>query len=81
MTLLIISSIHTHKRNKKKFGRLEMYNLVKESVEFKIFSEVFAEILNYLIENESVIVNAFRNRISRSKKKNKGIETEEEDMK
>ena len=32
LTLLIISSIHTLKRNKN--GRLEVYNLVKESVEF-----------------------------------------------
>ena len=34
LTLLIISSIHTLKRNKKKSGRLEVYNLVKKSVEF-----------------------------------------------
>ena len=45
----------------KKCGRLEMYNLVKESVEFKISSEIFTETLNSLIENKSVIVNTFKN--------------------
>ena len=62
MTLLIISSIHTLKRNKKKCGRLEVYHLVKESVEFEISLEVFTETLNSLIGKESVIVNTFRNR-------------------
>ena len=48
LTLLIISSIHTLKRNKRKCDRLEVYILVKdrlevcilvkESVEFKISS-------------------------------------------
>ena len=38
-----------------------MYNLVKESVEFKISSEIFTETLNSLIENKSVIVNTFKN--------------------
>ena len=40
LTLLIISSIHTLIKIKKKIGRLEVYNLVKEPVEFKISSEV-----------------------------------------
>ena len=62
LTLLIISSIHTLKRNKKKSGRLEVYNLVKKSVEFYISSEVLTETLNSLIENKSVIVNTLRNR-------------------
>ena len=35
-TLLIISSIHMLKRNKKKCGRLEVYDLEQESAEFKI---------------------------------------------
>ena len=51
---LIISSIHTLKRNKKKRGKLEVYNLVKESVEFEISSYVFTETLNSLIESESL---------------------------
>ena len=39
-----------------------MYDLVKKSIEFKIFSEVFTETLNSLTENESIIVITFRNR-------------------
>ena len=65
LTLLIISSIHTLKRNKtnkkKTRNRLEVYNLVKEFVEFEVSLEVFTETLNSLIENKSVIVNTFRN--------------------
>ena len=82
MTLLIISSIHTLKRNKKKCGRLEVYNLVKKSIEFKISSEVFTETLYYLIENKSVIVNTFRNRecLSLPKENFQEIETEKEDI-
>ena len=62
MTLLIISSIHTLKRNKKKCGRLEVHHLVKESVEFEISLGVFTETLNSLIGKEAVVVNTFRNR-------------------
>ena len=82
MTLLIISSIHTLKRNKKQCGRLEVYNLVKKSIEFKISSEVFTETLYYLIENKSVIVNTFRNRecLSLPKENFQEIETEKEDI-
>ena len=44
LTLLIISSIHTLKRNKqKKCVGLEVHNLVKKSVEFEISSDVFTE--------------------------------------
>ena len=59
-----------------------MYNLVKESVEFEISSDVFTETLNSLIENESVIVNTFRNRecISLPKENFQEIETEKEDI-
>ena len=51
---------------------------MKESVEFKISSDVFTETLNYLIENESVTVNTFRNReyISLPKENLQEIETE-----
>ena len=82
LTLFIISSIHTLKRNKKKCGRLEVYNLVKGSVEFEISSEVFIETLNSLFENESVIVNSFRNRecISLPKENFQEIEAEKEDI-
>ena len=57
-----------------------MYNLVKESVEFKISSEIFTETLNSLIENKSVIVNTFKNCecISLPKENFQEIETENE---
>ena len=73
---------YTRWRETKKCGRLEVYNLVKESVEFEISSDVFTETLNYLIENESVIVNTFRNRecISLPKENFQEIETEKEDI-
>ena len=79
-TLLIISSIHTLKRNFKKCGRLEVCNLVKESIELEKSSDVFTETLNSLIENESVIVSTFRNRecISLPKENFQEIETENE---
>ena len=58
-----------------------MYNLVKQSVEFEIPSDVFTEILNSLIENELVIY-LFRNRecISLPNKFFQEIETEKEDI-
>ena len=59
-----------------------MYNLVKESVEFEISSNVFTETLNSLIENESVIVITFKNRecISLPKDNFQEIKTEKEDI-
>ena len=55
---------------------------MKESVEFKVSSEVFTETLNSLIENESVVVNTFRNRecISLPKENFQENETEKEDI-
>ena len=81
LTLLIISSIHTLKRNKK-MRQTRSVNLVKESVEFEISSDVFTETLNSLIENESVIVNTFRNRecISLPKENFQEIETKNKDI-
>ena len=82
-TLFIILSIHTLKRNKKKCDKIEMYNLEKESVEFKISSEVFTKTLNSLLENESVIVSTFRNHVRASlpKENFQEIETEKENIK
>ena len=59
-----------------------MCNSAKESVVFKISSDVFTETLNSLIENESVIANTFRNRecISLPKENFQEIETEKEDI-
>ena len=55
---------------------------MKESVEFEISSDVFSETLNFLSENESVIVSTFRNRecISLPKENFQEIETEKEDI-
>ena len=53
--------MHTLKKTKK-CCRLEVYNLVKESVEYEISSDLFTETLNSLIKNQSLIVNTFRNR-------------------
>ena len=71
------------KRNKKKCDKIEMYNLEKESVEFKISSEVFTKTLNSLLENESVIVSTFRNHVRASlpKENFQEIETEKENIK
>ena len=60
LTFFIIPSTHMWKQDK--CGGLEVYDLVKKSIEFKIFSEVFTETLNSLTENESIIVITFRNR-------------------
>ena len=53
---------------------------MKESVDFKLSSEVFTETLNHLIENKSVIVNSFRNHecLSLPKGNFQEIETEKE---
>ena len=55
---------------------------MKEPVEFEISSDVFTETLNSLIENESVIVNTFRNRecISLLNENFQEIENEKEDI-
>ena len=60
-----------------------MYNLVKNSLEFKISSEIFTETLNSLTENESVIVIAFRNHecMSLPKEHFQEIETEKKNSK
>ena len=56
---------------------------MKESVEFKISSEVFTETINSLIKNESVIVNKFQNCecISLPKENFQEIGTEKKDIK
>ena len=80
LALLITTSIQPLKRKKKKCGREEVFNLVNESIECKISSEAFNEILNSLIENESVIINSFQNRecISLPKESIHDIEIETE---
>ena len=72
LALLIKTSIQTLKRKKKKCGRKEVFNLVNESIEYKISLETFNETLNSLIENERVI--------SLPKENIQEIDTEKEDV-
>ena len=75
--------INTHTEDKQKnSGRVEVYNLVKQSVEFEISSDVSTESLDSLIENESVVFSTFRNRecISLPKDFFQEIELDKEDI-
>ena len=78
LALLIKTSIQTLKRKKKKCGRKEVFNLVNESIEYKISLETFNETLNSLIENEAVTLN--RECISLPKENIQEIDTEKEDV-
>ena len=66
------------KRKKKKCGRKEVFNLVNESIEYKISLETFNETFNSLIENETVTLN--RECISLPKENIQEIDTEKEDV-
>ena len=66
------------KRKKKKCGRKEVFNLVDESIEYKISLETFNGTLNSLIENE--IVTLYRECISLPKENIQEIDTEKEDI-
>ena len=61
LEMLVITSIHTLKRSKKKCGREDVYNLVKESLDHEISIENFNETLNSLIDSKLIIVNTSRN--------------------
>ena len=76
LALLIKTSIQTLKRKKKKCGRKVVFNLVNESIEYKISLETFNETLNSLIENETVTLN--RECISLPKENIHEIDTEKE---
>ena len=82
LALLIKTSIQTLKRKKKKCGRKEVFNLVNDSIEYKISLEIFDETLNSLIENETATLNSFQNRecISLPKENIQEIDTEKEDV-
>ena len=51
---LILASVETLKRNNKKFGKEEVFRLVQESVESEITKEIFEELLDALVESNSV---------------------------
>ena len=58
LEMLVITSIHTLKRGKKKCGREDVYNLVKESLDYEISIENFSETLNSLIDSSDVNIRA-----------------------
>ena len=58
LEMLVITSIHTLKRGKKKCGREDVYNLVKESLDYNIYIENFSETLISLIDSSDVNIHA-----------------------
>ena len=61
LEVLIITSIHTLKRGKKKCGREDVYNLIRESLDYEISKDDYHKTLNSLIESKSVVVNTRKN--------------------
>ena len=61
LEVLITTSIHTLKRGKKKCGREDVYNLVKESLDYEIPIDDYHKTLNSLVESKSVVVNTSKN--------------------
>ena len=57
LEVLIITSIHTLKRGKKKCSQEDVYDLVRESLDYEISKDDYHKTLNSLIESKSVIVN------------------------
>ena len=53
LEMLIIASIQTLKRENKKSGKEEVFNLVKDSVDGVIKKEVFNNLLDILVQKES----------------------------
>ena len=61
--LLIIESIETLKRKKKRYGRDEVFELVQDSTDDDtVAKETFDKLLNQLINNNSVKLNTVGNR-------------------
>ena len=54
LEMLIIASIQTLKRENKKCGKEEVFNLVKDSVDGVIEKEVFNNLLDILVQKESI---------------------------
>ena len=54
LEMLIIASIQTLKRENKKCGNEEVFNLVKDSVDGVIEKEVFNNLLDILVQKESI---------------------------
>ena len=59
--LLIIASIQTLKRKKKRCGRDEVFELVKDSIDDNtVTKETFDKLLNQLINSNSVSPNSIK---------------------
>ena len=54
LEMLIIASIRTLKRGNKKCGNEEVFNLVKDSIDGVTMKEVFSNLLDILIQKQSV---------------------------
>ena len=53
---LILASMQTLKRNNKKYGTEEVFQLVLESLDSDIEKESFDKILEFLINNQKAVV-------------------------
>ena len=62
MQTLIVASIHTLKRNNKKCGNEEVFELVLESLENDIDRNLFDETLEELVQNQKVKTSCYANR-------------------
>ena len=59
---LIVASIHTLKRNNKKCGNEEVFEIVLESLENDIDRNLFDETLEELVQNQKVKTSCYANR-------------------
>ena len=57
--MLIIAFIQTLKQGNEKCGRDDVFKLVKDSLDEKIAREIFEELLESLIQSQSIKPNAF----------------------
>ena len=60
---MILASIQTLKRNNKKCGNEEVFQLVLESLDSDIDQETFDKILEFLIKNQKVKTICYENKI------------------
>ena len=61
LDMLIIASIRTLKRGNEKCGNKEAFNLAKDSIDGVIKKEVFNNLLDILVQNQSVKRNKIGN--------------------
>ena len=58
---LVLASIQTLKRNNKKYGTEDVFQLVLESLVSDIDKESFDKILEFLIKNQKVKISCYAN--------------------